>query len=222
MLDQGRNLCSAVSIPVIGDADTGYGNPLNVRRTVFGYGSAGFACAMIEDQVAPKRCGHTQGKEVVPRAEALARVRAAVEARDEGAGVLVMARTDARAPAGLDEALWRGRAFADLGADIVFVEAPRSEQEMERVCREIPGPKMANLVEDGDTPLLPPERLEAMGYKIAAHPLTLLLAAAHAMQRALAQLKSGEMPSERLRFEALRELVGFPAYDRALQRYTSE
>jgi 2-methylisocitrate lyase-like PEP mutase family enzyme len=158
----------------------------------------------------------------VPRAEALARVRAAVEARDEGAGVLVMARTDARAPAGLEEALWRGRAFADLGADIVFVEAPRSEQEMERVCREIPGPKMANLVEDGDTPLLPPERLEAMGYKIAAHPLTLLLAAAHAMRRALAQLKSGEAPTERLRFEALRELVGFPAYDRALRRYTSE
>lgn len=222
MVDQGRNLCGAVSIPVIGDADTGYGNPMNVKRTVHGYAAAGFACAMIEDQVSPKRCGHTAGKEVVSRADAVARVRAAVEAREDGAGILIMARTDARGPVGFDEALARGQAFVEAGADIVFVEAPRSEAEMERICREISGPQMANLVEEGDTPLLPPARLAQLGYKIAAYPLTLLMASAFAMRRALAQLKAGDHPTERLRFEELRELVGFPEYDRALRRHTPD
>jgi 2-methylisocitrate lyase-like PEP mutase family enzyme len=219
MLEQGRNVCAAVGLPVIGDGDTGYGNPMNVRRTVLGYGQAGFACVMIEDQLAPKRCGHTRGKEVVPRAEALARIRAAVDARDEGAGILVMARTDARAGAGLDEALWRARAFADLGADLVFVEAPRDEAELERVPREVPAPCMVNLVEDGDTPLLAHARLEAMGYRIAAYPLTLLSAAARAMQEALAALRAGRVPERRLPFAELRALVGFDAYDALARRY---
>jgi 2-methylisocitrate lyase-like PEP mutase family enzyme len=219
MVAQGRDICAAVSIPVIGDGDTGYGNPMNVRRTVAGYADAGFASVMIEDQLAPKRCGHTRGKQVVPREEALARVRAAVDARDQGAAVLILARTDARGPLGLDEAIWRGRAFADLGADIVFVEAPRSEAEMQRVCAEIPAPQLANLVEGGDTPLLPPARLEALGYRIAAWPLTLLSAAARAMQEALAALSRGEPAPGLLGFEALRELVGFDAYDAALARY---
>ncbi len=220
MLDQGRNICSAVSIPVIGDADTGYGNALNVKRTVHGYAQAGFAAAMIEDQVAPKRCGHTAGKQVVERDEALARVRAAVDARDEGAGILVMARTDARATHGLDEALWRANAFADLGADLLFCEAPLDEKEMERVCRETSAPQMANLVEEGQTPLLPPARLEEIGYRIAAYPLTLLSAAAHAMQLALDALGRGDTPAGRLSFERLREIVGFDRYDAARQRYS--
>ena len=160
VLDQGRNICSAVSIPVIGDADTGYGNALNVKRTVEGFAQAGFACLMIEDQLAPKRCGHTHGKEVVDRGEALARIRAAVDARNEGSDILILARTDARAALGLDEAIWRAKAFADLGADILFVEAPVSEAEMERICAEVPAPRMANLVEGGDTPLLAPARLD--------------------------------------------------------------
>ncbi len=219
MLDQGRNICSSVSIPVIGDADTGYGNALNVKRTVEGYARAGFACAMIEDQVAPKRCGHTEGKQVVERDQALARVRAAVDARDEGAGILVMARTDARAPHGLDEALWRAREFAKLGADIVFCEAPRSEAEMQRICAEVDAPQMANLVEGGSTPVLPPARLEEIGFKIAAYPLTLLSAAVDAMQRALDAIERG-IPAERLLdFENLRELVGFDRYDAARSRY---
>jgi 2-methylisocitrate lyase-like PEP mutase family enzyme len=224
MLDQGRNICDAVSIPVIGDADTGYGNALNVKRTVRGYAAAGFACAMIEDQLAPKRCGHTRGKQVVDRAEALSRIRAAVDAREEmrdesGREILVMARTDARATHGLDEALERCRQFADAGADILFLEAPRSEEEMTTFCRELPGAKMANLVENGDTPLLPPERLEAIGYKIAAYPLTLLSAATRAMQEALAAFAAGRSPDSLLDFEVLREVVGFPAYDEQAMRY---
>ncbi|MGE4608448.1 MAG: isocitrate lyase/PEP mutase family protein [Myxococcota bacterium] len=219
MLDQGRNICAAVSIPVIGDADTGYGNAMNVKRTVSGYARAGVACAMIEDQLDPKRCGHTRGKRVVGRDEALARIRAAVDARNEGADILIMARTDARATLGLDEALWRARAYSDLGADILFVEAPTSADEMERVCSEVPGHQMANLVEGGDTPMVPPERLEEIGYKIAAYPLTLLSAATRAMLDALASMANGEAPDRLLEFGRLQELVGFDDYDRQSQRY---
>ncbi len=219
MIDQGRNICEAISLPVIGDADTGYGNPVNAKRTVRGYAAAGFACAMIEDQLAPKRCGHTRGKQVVEREEALARVRAAVDAREEGADILIMARTDARHAHGFDEAVERCKAFVDLGADITFFEAPHSEAEMERLCREIPGPKMANMVEQGDTPLLPPARLEALGYSIAAYPLTLLSSAIRAMNLALAELSAGAPASQILDFEELREAVGFPDYDREQERY---
>ncbi|HIG00479.1 MAG TPA: isocitrate lyase/PEP mutase family protein [Myxococcales bacterium] len=219
MVDQGRSICEAVAFPVIGDADTGYGNALNAKRTVRGYAAAGFACAMIEDQLAPKRCGHTRGKAVVSREEALARVRAAVDAREEGAEILVMARTDARHELGFDEALERCKAFADLGADITFFEAPHSEAEMERLCREVPGPKMANMVEQGDTPLLAPERLEALGYTIAAYPLTLLSVAVRAMNQALADLAQGNSVDGLLDFAELREIVGFPEYDREQERY---
>ena len=223
ILDQGRDICAAVGIPVLGDADTGYGNAVNVKRTVRGYAQAGFACAMIEDQVSPKRCGHTRGKQVVDRGEALARIRAAVDAREEGADILVMARTDARATDGLGEALWRARAFAELGADIIFVEAPRDVDEMARVCAEVPAPAMANMLEGGDTPVLPPARLEALGYRIAAYPLTLLSAAVKAMEAALAEIAAGRHPDALLKdFAELRQVVGFEDYYAAEERYRSD
>ena len=218
MLDQGRSILESVNIPVIGDGDTGYGNVANVQRTVEGYARAGFAGIMLEDQVAPKRCGHTRGKEVVDRNEACARIRAAVAARDSGADILIMARTDARATLGLDEALWRMRAFADLGADILFLEAPQDESEMRRFCAEIPGPKMANMLEDGDTPILPPAQLDALGYKIAAYPLTLLSTAVYAMREALADLATGRTPTRRVDFATLRDIVGFDGYDEWVTR----
>ncbi len=218
MLDQGRSILEAVSIPVIGDGDTGYGNVANVQRTVEGYARAGFAGIMLEDQIAPKRCGHTRGKEVVSRNEACARIKAAVETRERGADILIMARTDARATLGLDEALWRMQAFADLGADILFLEAPRSEAEMLRFCAEVPGPKMANMLEDGDTPILPPAQLSALGYKIAAYPLTLLSTAVHAMREALNDIAAGRMPKQRVDFASLRDIVGFDAYDEWVAR----
>ena len=222
MVDQGRNICEAVSIPVLGDADTGYGNPVNVQRTVHGYARAGFACAMIEDQFSPKRCGHTRGKEVVSRGEAVARIRAAVDARNEGADILVMARTDACATHGLAEALWRAEAFADAGADILFVEAPRTEQEMVSICEAVSVSTMANMVEQGDTPLLSPRRLDKIGFKIAAYPLTLLLAAARAMEEALTGLQSGRHPEHLMDFVTLRDIVGFPKYDAARARYAED
>jgi 2-methylisocitrate lyase-like PEP mutase family enzyme len=133
-----------------------------------------------------------------------------------------MARTDARATDGLGEALWRAEAFADLGADVLFVEAPVSRAEMERICAVARVPQMANLVEGGDTPRLPAAELEAIGYRIAAHPLTLLSAGIAGMQDALAELARGAAPRERLAFPALRELVGFDAYDREQARYAEE
>lgn len=218
MVEQGRSICGAVSIPLIGDGDTGFGNPLNVKRTVEGYARAGFACIMIEDQVMPKRCGHTQGKAVVGREEALLRLQAAVDMRNEGADILIMARTDARATDGLDEAIARCQAFAGIGADITFLEAPLNEAEMRRYCNEVPGPKMANLIEFGKTPLLPPAQLEAIGYKIAVYPLTLLNVSIKAMRMALTCIQRGEA-AEVLAFTELQAAVGFPEYYAGEERY---
>jgi 2-methylisocitrate lyase-like PEP mutase family enzyme len=219
LVDQGRAICGAVDIPVLGDGDTGFGNPMNIKRTVSGYQQAGFACIMIEDQVMPKRCGHTAGKAVVSRDEALLRVRAAVDARDEGADILIMARTDARAVRGLQEALARCRDFASAGADITFLEAPQSEAEMRIYCDTVPGPKMANLLEQGKTPMLPTRQLERMGYKIAVYPLTLLNASINAMRGALECLRQGRPVEGLMDFEDLQGIVGFQAYDAELERY---
>ncbi len=224
IVDQGRNICQATHLPVLGDADTGYGNAVNVRRTLAGYAQAGFACAMIEDQVWPKRCGHTAGKAVVPRVEALARVRAAADARRElGLDICIMARTDARATHGLDEAIARAAGFAELGVDILFVEAPENEAEMARLCRELPGPKLVNVVEGGKTPLLPAEAYAALGYKIALYPVTLLSASIAAMDRALARLRDGEAADNLLAdFPTLCNAVGFDDYFALEARYAAE
>lgn len=227
MLDQGRSICDAVSIPVIGDGDTGHGNAANVTRTVAQFAGAGFAGIMLEDQLAPKRCGHTGVKDVVDRDEAERRIRAAVAARERHGDLVIVARTDARsALAGalgpkraFSEAIERLRAFADLGADVLFLEAPRDEDEMAHCCRAVPGVHMANMLEDGITPLLPGSRLAALGYRLAAYPLTLLSCAVHAMQAALAQLSTGQSPEHRVSFNTLREIVGFDAYDALLERY---
>lgn len=220
MVDQGRNICSAVSIPIIGDGDTGYGNAINVQRTVRGYSQAGFACVMIEDQVAPKRCGHTGGKQTVSREEALGRIRAAVDARNEGADILILARTDAIATEGLDEAIHRCKEFAALGADITFAEGPRNEEELRACGEKIPDPKMANMVEGGATPLISPESLQAMGYKIVLYPLTLMFASVHAIENALNLLKRGDRPEDIASFLHLREIVGFPEYNETAKRYS--
>jgi 2-methylisocitrate lyase-like PEP mutase family enzyme len=219
LVDQGQNICRSVSIPMIGDGDTGFGSAQNITRTVQGYERAGFAAIMLEDQVAPKRCGHTDGKSVVGRDEALTRIRAAVDARDAGSGILIMARTDARACVSLDEAILRCRQFREIGADITFLEAPLNEEEMRRYCAEVDGPKMANLIEGGKTPLLPPQQLEAIGYKIAVYPLTLLNVSIQAMRTALASLRRSEHPTAAMDFEDLKKAVGFPAYYAEEARY---
>ena len=215
MADSLRNCCAAApDLPIIADGDTGYGNAMNVQRTVAGYARAGAAAVMIEDQVAPKKCGHTRGKQVIARDEARAKIAAAVEAARR-AGILVMARTDARATDGLDEALARIEAFVAEGADILFLEAPESADEMRAFIAAADGrPCMANMVHGGVTPVLPPAELGRIGYRLAAFPVVLLSAAIAAMQEALTALQPGQaapfpaMPS----FEALQAIVGFPEY----------
>ncbi len=222
MLDQGRNICSAVDFPVIGDGDTGYGNAVNVQRTVQGYAQAGFASVMIEDHVAPKKCGHVEGKQIVDRDEAFARVQAAVDTRDEGADILIMARTDANATDGMEEALFRCQTFAEIGADITFLEAPRDEDEMKRYCTEVPGHKMANMVEQGDTPFLSPEKLEEIGYKIVIDPISLMLAGLQAMEDALSSMRGGKHPDALAEFAHLRDVVGFPDYFKTEKKYATD
>ena len=220
LVDQGQNICRAApSIPFIGDGDTGFGSAQNIKRTVEGYARAGFAAIMLEDQVAPKRCGHTEGKSVVGRDEAMMRIRAAVDARDAGTDILIMARTDARACIDLEEAIARCRQFRSIGADITFLEAPLNEAEMRRYCEAVEGPKMANLIEGGKTPLFSPGALEAIGYKIAVYPLTMLNVSIQAMRAALRDLREGRAAAAAMDFENLKSAVGFPAYYAEEARY---
>lgn len=220
MVDTVRNICAATTIPVLCDGDTGYGNALNVKRTVKGYARAGAAAVMIEDQVAPKRCGHTKGKLVVDRQEAVDRIRAAADARAEGDDILILARTDARHGHGLDEALERAAAFKAAGADILFVEAPKSLEEMRRICKDVPGHHMANMVEGGETPIPSPAELQEIGFAVAAYPLTLMSAAMRAMLEALEGLKGDTHPDNILEFSELRRRVGFDDYYAEEGRYS--
>jgi len=219
MLDTLTNICAAVALPVVADGDTGYGNALNVKRTVKGYARAGAAAILIEDQVSPKRCGHTRGKLVVDRTEAVDRIKAAVDAREEGDDILILARTDARRGHGLGEALERAAAFSEAGADLLFIEAPQSLEEMPRICRVVPGRHMANMVEGGETPVLPPAELQRLGFALAVYPLTLMSAAMRAMLESLAALKAGRLPTDLLDFAELRRRVGFDDYYAEEQRY---
>lgn len=219
MVAQGREICNSVTIPMFGDGDTGFGNAVNVKRTVQGYAKAGFACIMLEDQVMPKRCGHTKGKVVVSREEAFSRIQAAIDARNEGLDILIMARTDSRATHDLDEAIFRTKEFARIGADITFLEAPESEEEMREYCKSVPGPKMVNMIEHGKTPVLPPEQLEEIGYKVAVYPLTLINASILAMRHSLKMIKNGKTPDNVLDFEDLKAAVGFSEYYDEFDRY---
>jgi 2,3-dimethylmalate lyase len=189
MADHARNLAAAVEIPLIADADTGYGNALGVRRTVRAYEAAGVAALHIEDQVAPKRCGHLSGHQIVPTGEFTGKIRAAVEARGDP-DLMIIARTDAISAVGLDEALRRGEAAVGAGADVLFVEAPRDEAQVERVARAFDVPLLYNYAVGGRSPLLPFARLRALGYAIIILPVDTLLVATKAMAGYLAELRT--------------------------------
>jgi 2-methylisocitrate lyase-like PEP mutase family enzyme len=208
----------------IGDGDTGYGNEANVMRTVKRYAQMGLAGIMIEDQVSPKRCGHTKGKQVVDRDEARRRVQAAVQARNAGADIVILARTDARIVS-LQEAIERCQMFMELGADWTFLEAPHSVEEMKEYCQRVPGPKLANMLEGGKTPILSKQELEAIGYKVAAYPLTLLSAATKAYKDALHRISHGEStehPAMGVSFGDLQKAVGFPEYYSTMESFGKE
>ncbi|KAL1553249.1 2,3-dimethylmalate lyase-like [Salvia divinorum] len=227
IVDQGQQITGAVPIPVIGDADNGYGNPMNVKRTVRGYIQAGFAGLILEDQVSPKACGHTQGREVVSREEAIMRIKAAVDARKEsGSDIVIVARTDSRQAVSLEESLWRARALGNAGADVLFIDALASKEEMEAFCEVCPQvPKMANMLEGGGkTPILSPNELDDIGYKLVAYPLSLMGVSIRAMQDALLAIKGGRMPppGSMPSFEELKEILGFNAYYEEEMRYSTK
>jgi 2-methylisocitrate lyase-like PEP mutase family enzyme len=220
MAEQVRNICNVTSIPIIFDGDTGYGNAVNVYRTVRGFADAGAAAIMIEDQKWPKKCGHTKGKDVVEVDEANSRIKAAVDAsKMNNKDILVMARTDAIATRGLDDAIKRMQKFSELGADILFIEAIKSKEDMKRVIKEVPGHHMINLIEDGETPLLEMNELEDIGFKIAVFPLTLMSASVKTMQESLKNMKNKTYNTNVSKFSDLRDIVGFNEYYEIEDKY---
>ncbi len=214
VIDAARRVVRSVSTSVIVDGDTGHGGVANVQRLVRELAALGARGVLLEDQVWPKRCGHMRGKQVIPAEEHVQKLRAAAEARGS-APLWIVGRTDARAPLGLDEAIRRARLYREAGADILFVEAPQSIEELRRIGREVPGPLMANLVEGGQTPLLAPAELEALGFAWAVWPLTGLLAAARALDAAYRALRaqgtSHACAAALMSFEELTGLVGLEA-----------
>jgi 2-methylisocitrate lyase-like PEP mutase family enzyme len=205
-------ICQGTATPVICDADTGFGGLLNLERTVKGYEAAGAAAIQIEDQVFPKRCGHTPGRRVIPAEDMARKIEVAVASRSSP-DFLIVARTDARTRLGLDEALRRGEAYAEAGADVLFIESPESEEEMVRIGRHFDVPPMANMADGGRTPILSRARLEALGYRIAIFPVTGLLAAAKALERVYGVLKehgsSDTLQGDLYPFDRFCRLIGF-------------
>lgn len=224
MLDAAGAMAAAVSIPLIADMDTGYGNPLNVQRTVRDALARGVAGIILEDQEWPKKCGHFGGKRVIGAEDHAAKIRAAAEARGDS-GLVIVARTDARATHGLEEAIRRGRLYREAGADVVFVEAPQSRDELIAVARALTGiPLLANMVEGGRTPTLPAEELEALGFRVGVFPLSGLYAAAAAMRRCFAHLKAKgttEGFDVGLDFQGFEEIVATESWRDTERRFSS-
>jgi carboxyvinyl-carboxyphosphonate phosphorylmutase len=212
MIANAGRITQVVDVPVIADADTGYGNPLNVIRTVREYERAGVAAIHIEDQIMPKKCGHMENKQVIAAAEMAEKIRAAVEAR-RSAEFLIIARTDVRAVEGLDEALRRARLYREAGADVLFVEGPESEEEVAEIAGSFPrAPLLFNWIHGGKTPPISLERLKELGYRIIIFPLSVLLAAAKAMLEVMTQIRKDGTPIRVARdfmsFDEFNNLVG--------------
>ena len=220
MAERAAMIADAVGdLPLIADADTGYGAAINVVRTVRAYERAGVAAIQLEDQTFPKRCGHLPDKEVISQAEFCAKLGAAVDARTDA---LIVARTDARAVLGLDAAIDRANAYAQAGADVIFVEAPRAAAEVERIAKEVDAPLLINLVLDGLTPDGGPEYLQDLGYAIAIHPVDLFAATAHAMIAALAELGGTPLGQVGRSPKALFELVGLTEWQALGDAFTTQ
>jgi 2,3-dimethylmalate lyase len=225
MVENARRIVAAVDVPVIADADTGYGNAINVVRTVQLYEQAGVAGIQLEDQVTPKKCGHMTGKQLIGADEMVGKLRAAVEARRDP-DLLVIARTDAVAVTGTDDAIARARAFADAGADVLFVEAPTSEADIERVAAELRGvaPLVFNWAEGGRTPPLSLERITELGFSLVIYPIGTLLAATAGIRSLLATLKGDGVPTAALddlpAFGEFTDLIGLPEVQRLEQRFS--
>ena len=222
MVDQAGRIADAVDLPVFADADTGYGNALNVIRTVRAYERAGVAGLHIEDQEMPKRCGHFDEKRVVPVGEMVGKIRAALDARVDDDFVII-ARTDARTAVGLDEALERAHAFEEAGADVLFVESPLSEEELAVVGRSFGKPVLANMVESGKTPILPAARLQELGFSMVIHPGAVgrfvSRQVADFLQRFRAEGSTLSQLDRMSDFRSQNDIVGLPAMLETANRY---
>ena len=223
MVENATRIVDASGLPVIADADTGYGNPINVRRTIRDYERAGVAGVHIEDQTWPKRCGHLAGKRVIPTAEMVAKIKAACDARVD-ADFTIIARCDAIAVEGLESALERGARYREAGADMLFIEAPVGRAEVERVAKHFHGvPLLYNMAASGKTPDLPADELAGLGFKLAIYPNWIILAAIPAMQALLRELKSkGSIADVRARvttFKEFTEIAGLPEIQKLEERY---
>ena len=223
MVDNARRIVEAVEVPVIADADTGYGNPINVVRTVHEYERAGVAAIHIEDQLAPKKCGHMEGKQLIPCEEMVQKVRAAVAAR-RSPDFLLIARTDARAVEGLEATLERARRYREAGADVLFVEAPQTEDEIRAVARAFPDvPLLFNWAEGGKTPPIGYAELRALGFRVIIFPISALLAATRAIQTVLARIRADGTPAHVLaelpRFGEFVDFIGLPEIQSLEERF---
>jgi 2-methylisocitrate lyase-like PEP mutase family enzyme len=225
MVDNARRIADAVDIPVIADADTGYGNPLNVIRTVREYEAAGVAAIHLEDQVMPKKCGHMEGKELIAAGDMAAKVSAAVAAR-RSSDFLIIARTDARAVEGLSGALARAQQYRDAGADVLFVEAPQSTEEIREIAKHFAGvPLLFNYAEGGRTPAVTHAFLRELGFSLVIFPLSTLLVATAAMRSVLAEIKASGTPIDvlpsMLRFDAFLDFIGVGEIRQLEQRFAT-
>ncbi|HEY1510102.1 MAG TPA: oxaloacetate decarboxylase [Solirubrobacteraceae bacterium] len=225
MTDNARRIAQAVEIPVIADADTGYGNPINVIRTIREYEAAGVCAVHIEDQAMPKKCGHMEGKALITADEMVAKVQAAVAAR-RSPDFLIIARTDARAVEGLDAAIDRGRRYREAGADVLFIEAPQSVAEIETVATAFDGvPLLFNYAEGGKTPAVSHEHLRRLGFKLVIFPISTLLVATAAIRSALHRIKQDGSPIEllpsMLPFNDFLEFIGMAEIRELESRYAA-
>lgn len=223
-LDAARHIVHVTGVPAICDVDTGFGNAINVIRTVREFEAAGVAAVQIEDQVMPKRCGHTEGKQLIPKAEMVQKIKAAVDTRRDPDFVLI-ARTDAIAVTGLEDAIDRANAYREAGADVLFVEAPRTVDEMRRITREVRGLHLVNIVEGGGkTPVLHAEEYRQIGYHLAIYPISLWTASIKAMQDVLGALRSDGVTSgcadRMVSFQEMFEIVGRSRYVALEKRYS--
>lgn len=225
IVERARRVCGSTSLPIIVDADTGYGNPLNVHRTVRELVAAGAAGCFLEDQVWPKKCGHMRGKRVIDRDEYLQKIRAACDARGE-ADFFIVARTDALAVLGMDEALERVAAAREAGADASFVEAPGSREQLAEIGRRVAKPTVANMIEGGKTPVLPRDELAAMGFNLILYPLSGLFAAAAAIEQVYRQLRqqgtTAGAAATLMDFDQFNALIGVEERYALAQRYGAD
>jgi len=223
-VENARRICNAVSVPVIVDSDTGYGNALSVWKLVKELESAGASGIFLEDQRWPKRCGHMSGKEVIRKEEYAEKLHAALDARSSK-DFIIVARTDARATEGLDKAIERGLYYKKIGADVIFVEAPKSIQEMKKIGKSIKAPLVANMIEGGATPLSSSKKLHDMGFKIILYPLSILFANTYASLEILKELKktgtTSKFNKKLVSFDQFNDLVELPKFRKLETRYSS-